>query len=209
MPYIPFDGHDLCQSKAKGVGTWIIYCLKWMLEMVLICCVHSCFACCALSDSYTSVSINSAKWPSQLITDNFKDIKAEIPFCNQKQHFWKLKCWNCWKSLQYQEFGKGLNDSVMMRKPRPATAWGKWRWNCKDLRKKNLPTQKKTEMSKVLLLLITEKGKAPENYADWSSFYDSMCLAFLQCRCHPVTAEKQLAYLCPQLAMQKFSIMAV
>lgn len=104
-----------------------------MPEMVLTYCVHFCLACCAFSDSYTSVSINLAKWSSHLITGDFKDIKGKIIFLSSEATLLKAEML---VSLQYQEIGEGLNDAVIIRKLKPATAWEKQRWNYKDLRKK-------------------------------------------------------------------------
>lgn len=163
-----------------------------MLEGVLTYCMHFCLACCAFSHSSTSVSINSAKWPSDL------DIKGEILFHHQK--------------LKYQypwETGKGLNDSVIMRKTKPATAWGKWRWNCKDVRKNIYQLKRKQKFPQYCFCLLQEMVKSLKIMLTDALFYDSLCPAILHYSCHSITGERQIsASLCPWFAIQ-FSIIAV
>lgn len=125
---------------------WITYCLKWLLEMVLTYCVHFCLACCAFSDSYTSVSTNLAKWTRQ------------NTFSSSEETLWKAEIL---VSLQTWEIVKGPDDSFIKRKLKPATAWRKWRWNCRELRKEKFyqPKRKQKFPKSCFCLLQKKKGE--------------------------------------------------
>lgn len=80
---------------------------------------------------------------------------GKILFHHQKKHFGKLK------SLQTWEIVKGPNDSFIKRKLKPATAWRKWRWNCRELRKEKFyqPKRKQKFPKSCFCLLQKKKGE--------------------------------------------------
>lgn len=153
-----------------------------MLETALSYCGH-CLACQALSEPRTRFPLLQPRSPLSWLQAVLTALEVKYFFDIRSN---TSESWNTGVSATPRNWW--LADSVIMRKLKPATAWGNEGETVKIM-KKNLPTQKKIEISEILLLLFTEKGKEPENYAEGCSFYESLCLAFLQRRRHSAAEE--------------------